>query len=155
MVMDGIVLHNYGFSLIPPPAQKEFITHMNDWYGFMVEEGLVPYIRNEMLTQEPLVHDVFGDFFYEVRQYTYAIGKDNIEFPKGEFPINSQKFIDYSFDEEQVYYDIHWVIEFSFFNDMKKYLNANRMFYKDSYSSESSWPEPKSKYYNIPICEVW
>jgi hypothetical protein len=150
--MNQLILQDFGFSLIPKAAEKDFIKLIGDWYEFVSEEHDVPYLRNQMLDHERIVADVFSDFFFEIRAYTYATGTGLKEFPKGVFPVDAQAYLDYSFYEEQAYVDAADTMEFAFFSDMKKYLDMNKMFYQDSYSWDL---EVKTQYYNVPIKEVW
>lgn len=150
--MGELYLHNYGFTMIPEPAQPEFANLMRTWYEGMCyqyprEEFRIPYIESDMLNHGRDVQEVFSNFFYEVRMYVYARGRDDLAFPEQVFPIDDQMFVDLGMDEEQAYHDSHWALEMEFFSDMRKYLDGNRMFYHSI--------DPKWGFHNMPIREVW
>jgi hypothetical protein len=151
--MSELILHDYRFSLVPKVAENDFIKMLDSWYEGMCdqyegEDFRVPFIAADMLYHAKDVHEIFQDFFYEVKMYAYARGRDGVSFDKDVFPIDDQLFIDLGFDEEQAYYDVHCEVERAFFMDMQRYLERNRMFYQNEFFTGDV-------YHNIPIREVW
>jgi hypothetical protein len=156
LVMNQLALKDLSLSLIPKAGEDDFLYLLDFWYSSIVEDKGFPTISNNMFFQDQAAREVFLNFVDDIGDYYYAMSSMQT-FDKNEFPISQKTFGDFQKDQAQAYfldaYDTF--IEFTFIGDMKKWLFHHNMFYIDQYSFELSFEEPKAKYINKPICEVW
>lgn len=142
------------YELVPDPAIETFERTVQDWYEIAIERFEIPYINNYMVKD----HDEFrylDDLLLELGCYVYHSSKES--FNPHEFPVNTDGFLDYQFDDaSSAYIEAFDILENEFYIDMKKWMNHQRMFYKDMYRFDQGiWQQSKPVYHNIPISEVW
>jgi hypothetical protein len=145
------------YKYVPKVAKHHFEDQIHWWYDESMETGNgIPFIQEGMFYEEtPARHRLF-DLYSDVFEYSYAsnILKDaRFQFNPREFPIHLMSSDFDIFEKSREYHEKHETYyELSFFEDMRRMLMHNKMFFQEIYSFQKK-NEPAFRH--IPFGRVW
>lgn len=157
MKNNQLVKQAVNYSWVPEEAKEQFENSMEDWYMHLAEkrkEDLVPLITNNMMIQDELTRSVLLDHYTDIYNHHYLKGLKNTKFEPNQFPHNWVYQDDQHWEQSLKFLESNeTVIELRFFEDMKRYLFHNKMFFQESYSITGYLTQPK--FHNFPVGRVW
>lgn len=148
---------NINYSWVPEVAKSRFETKMDWWYFDLAERGdNIPFIRDGMFFNNETTRTILLDLYKDVFEYRYAnvVNKPNFKFDSERFPVDLNVNHEDLLEKSRRYFDYNESkIELHFFEDMKRYLMHNKMFFQESYSFDNRFNKPTFR--NVPFVEVW
>lgn len=153
-----LAMKTVNFSWVPEVAKSRFESQMEWWYMELADKGSkeIPHIRDGMFFEHEGTRRVLLDIYKDIFEYHYAAGAKGQKFKPNQFPVNlfNHRESTYLWENSQLYFEKHESqIELRFFEDMKRYLMHNKMFFQESYSFDKRFHRPT--FQNIPFGEVW
>lgn len=145
----------YPYNFVPPPAEKEFVKHVWEWYQY---DSDIPTLRLGMFHDHYTSHHFILDHLVDVSQYLYLRAyylRSKMPFEESEFPLTEGRYPDCELEAAfENYIELQGSQEIAFVFDMKRHLTMNNMFFVDTFDYASNI-FCEHLYYNFPIKGVW
>lgn len=152
MKKNQLITQNINYKYVPEVAKDRFENQILEWwYDAGVDQNTVPFIRNHMIYEEGVARDYLLDLYSEVYEYHYLVGQKrhnpNVFPPPFDLTDTHLEKLHNFRDKNET------VIELRFFEDMKRLLQHNKMFFQESYSFDKRFDKPV--FHNFPVGKVW
>lgn len=152
--MKDLLIKENLYSFVPDPAVEMFEESALTWYFGNCEEGVTPYIFDDLLTKDAWAQHFLMWLHGDISEYHFASMEKTHLFDPYIFPVERDAWGTDDLDEAQDYYlDNYEMNEMFFYLDIKRLLDNHHMFYLDSYAGNVI--RKKTRAINPPIKGVW